>query len=340
VGREARLDRIARELASGEVSRRSALKRLAGIGAGLGAATVPSIAEALGGGCPGDRVKCDGKCCPKNARCRRGKCRCKAGFKKCGRKCVDLDTSLKHCGACSSPCADGETCVNGVCGDCSPGDTQPCYTGPPGTENVGACQAGSQTCNQEGEFGPCVGDVTPQPETCNGIDDDCDGTVDNNVGGEPCVCGSDPGVTVCTGGQIICQCQCTGNEGAPCDTGNLCETQGTCQGGTCVGQPVVCNASDQCHNAGTCDPQTGLCSNPAKPDGTSCNDGDACTQTDTCQGGVCMGGNPVVCTAQDDCHDAGTCNPATGQCSNPEKPNGTACNGGAGICVAGACVPN
>ena len=40
------------------------------------------------------------------------------------------------------------------------------------------------------------------------------------------------------------------------------------------------------------------------------------------------GANPVTCTASDQCHVAGTCNPATGACSNPPAPNGTACNDG------------
>ena len=34
---------------------------------------------------------------------------------------------------------------------------------------------------------------------------------------------------------------------------------------------VTCPATDECHDAGTCDVTTGLCSNPAKPDGTTCN---------------------------------------------------------------------
>ena len=58
---------------------------------------------------------------------------------------------------------------------------------------------------------------------------------------------------------------------------------------------------------------------PNAPNGTACNDGNACTQTDTCQAGVCAGANPVVCTASDQCHVAGTCNPTTGVCSNPER---------------------
>src|SRR5205823_12085381 len=94
----------------------------------------------------------------------------------------------------------------------------------------------------------------------------------------------------------------------------------TCQGGVCTGtNPVTCAAADQCHEAATCDPTTGLCSSPAKPDGAACNDGNACTQTDTCQGGVCTGTNPVTCAAADQCHDAGTCHPATGRCSSPAK---------------------
>src|SRR5262249_21320927 len=66
-------------------------------------------------------------------------------------------------------------------------------------------------------------------------------------------------------------------------------------------------------------------------------------QADVCQAGVCVGSDPVTCTASDQCHSAGTCNTATGACSNPSKANGTACNDGntsaqprAG--QAGACV--
>ena len=48
----------------------------------------------------------------------------------------------------------------------------------------------------------------------------------------------------------------------------------TCQAGTCTGaNPVACSALDQCHVAGTCDTATGVCSNPNKPDGTGCDDG-------------------------------------------------------------------
>lgn len=51
---------------------------------------------------------------------------------------------------------------------CVPNDTKPCYDGPPGTEGVGLCKAGTMVCNAAGTgFGPCLGAVKPQPENCN-----------------------------------------------------------------------------------------------------------------------------------------------------------------------------
>ena len=43
-----------------------------------------------------------------------------------------------------------------------------------------------------------------------------------------------------------------------------------------------------------------------------------------------MGSNPVICTPSDPCHNAGTCIPATGLCTNPPKPD----TDGDGICDA------
>jgi hypothetical protein len=132
--------------------------------------------------------------------------------------------------------------------------------------------------------------------------------------------------------------------GTACDDHNACTRTDTCQAGACVGaNPVTCTAQDQCHAAGVCDPASGVCSNPSKADGTTCNDGNACTRTDTCRAGACIGANPVTCTAQDQCHTAGVCNPASGVCSNPNKADGTTCNDGSACtrtdtCQAGSCV--
>jgi hypothetical protein len=74
---------------------------------------------------------------------------------------------------------------------------------------------------------------------------------------------------------------------------------------------VVCTASDQCHDPGTCDPGSGLCSNPAKADGSACDDSDACTTSDSCQSGACVGGAPLTCDDGIAC-TADACDPFMG----------------------------
>src|SRR5438132_1223314 len=87
-----------------------------------------------------------------------------------------------------------------------------------------------------------------------------------------------------------------------------------CRSGVCVGaNPVPCTAIDQCHVAGACDPATGVCSNPAQADNTPCDDHNRCKLNESCQSGVCSGA-AVTCTASDQCHLAGTCDPASGPC--------------------------
>ncbi|MEO7330632.1 MAG: hypothetical protein ABI193_18805, partial [Minicystis sp.] len=117
-----------------------------------------------------------------------------------------------------------------------------------------------------------------------------------------------------------------------------------CVAGTCTGSSLVaCAALDQCHDTGACDPATGLCANPSKPDGALCNDGTACTTIDTCAGGTCVSGPLTLCAPLDQCHDGGICDPATGACSNPAKTDGVACNDGdactqSDSCTAGTCT--
>jgi hypothetical protein len=112
--------------------------------------------------------------------------------------------------------------------------------------------------------------------------------------------------------------------------GTVC-LQGVCGGG----QPTICQPADECHDVGTCDQATGACSNPVKLDGTACASGNACIVGTICTAGVCGGGKSTVCTPSDQCHDVGTCDPATGVCSNPAKQDGAPCAGG--ICQAGVC---
>ena len=55
----------------------------------------------------------------------------------------------------------------------------------------------------------------------------------------------------------------------------------------CAG--IVCDVPNACQLAGSCDPATGECVYPARPDGTSCDDSSACTEGDVCQAGQCQG---------------------------------------------------
>ena len=129
---------------------------------------------------------------------------------------------------------------------------------------------------------------TPKPVTvtCAGR---C-GTVVNNCGAQV-----DCGSCACTPPCLVCQtCNAATGQCVPlangmaCDDSNACTQTDTCQSGACVGSnPVVCTPLTQCHDAGVCNPATGVCSNPNTTDGTACDDGNPCTTGDTCQGGLC-----------------------------------------------------
>jgi hypothetical protein len=68
---------------------------------------------------------------------------------------------------------------------CVPNMTQPCYTGPAGTEGHGICHGGTQKCAGDGmSWGPCTGEVLPQVENCaTAIDEDCNGMAPACTGG-------------------------------------------------------------------------------------------------------------------------------------------------------------
>lgn len=227
------------------------------------------------------------------------------------------------------PCTTGSDCATGFCADSVCCNTA-CNAGPCDACSIAAGAAIDGTCSLL--TGPACndGDACTQVDTCQmGV---C-------TGGDPVTCSASV------------QCHATGTcdsatgqcddpslpDGLPCDDGNACTQSDTCQAGACAsGAPVTCAAMDQCHAAGMCDQVTGQCSNPSIADGTACNDGNACTQLDACQSGMCTGANPVSCTATDNCHDDGTCDPTTGQCFKPVKADGTACAGG--TCVGGVCT--
>ncbi|HVW25464.1 MAG TPA: MopE-related protein [Polyangiaceae bacterium] len=270
----------------------------------------------------------------------------------------DLQTDVNNCGACNTACptlphstlscvtgachydCDGgysnlgqmgvgcpyqcpvsppvpETC-NGVDDDCdgiidngNPGAGVPCDDNCPNGKCVGACTSGTTVCTGTAEGIACVGGTRPTGEICDGIDNDCDGVVDNgfdlqndalNCGmcGRQCKLGSN-----CVMGS--CDFKCAPNQrdldGNP---SNGCEY--TCP--VFPIQPEVCDGIDQ-----DCD---------GVVDNNPTDVGQACT------------GN---CPAPDPCVAAGTCSPyktstANGSCYGVCSANGvTACVAGVKSCT-------
>jgi hypothetical protein len=91
--------------------------------------------------------------------------------------------------------------------ECTPGATQVCSTGLPGV-----CNAGTQTCDANGFWDACIQDnqASPDDATCDGQDNDCDGTVDEDYQSASTTCGlgvcENVGVVECVSGQIIESC--------------------------------------------------------------------------------------------------------------------------------------
>ena len=99
---------------------------------------------------------------------------------------------------------------------CVPGTHVKCYEGRSGTQGTGVCTEGEALCDATGHLAICKGEVLPLAEVCDGLDNDCDGTVDNGVDNGCGGCGALPhslgeqcgdcGVYACSGtDNVACQ---------------------------------------------------------------------------------------------------------------------------------------
>jgi hypothetical protein len=126
---------------------------------------------------------------------------------------------------------DGQVNEGGAGCTCVPGSFQPCYdnglNSPQLQAPAGICVAGVAQCDPDGtKYGACEGQVLPQPEVCDaaGVDEDCDGQVNEGGVGCECVpgtqqaCWEGPANAV-FGGTSVCKkgtrtCQASGKWGA------------------------------------------------------------------------------------------------------------------------------
>jgi len=130
--------------------------------------------------------------------------------------CNDAEPAI-HPGAaeaCNGRDDDCDEAVDEGC-PCVVGTTQACYGGDEATRNVGACREGSQRCSAEG-WPACAGAVLPVEEVASdGVDNDCDGTVDES---SECSVGE---ARACYGGD-----EATRNVGACREGAQSCSVEG------------------------------------------------------------------------------------------------------------------
>jgi hypothetical protein len=220
---------------------------------------------------------------------------CAAGF-------VDADRDPANGCECQLTNGGVETC-DGVDNDCNgvvdEGAGGVVYTGPANTLGVGVCAAGIQAC-QGGKLVDVRPARLPSVEVCDGVDDDCNGKVDEtfdllnddrNCGGCGLVCaagahcqqGKCPTATGGTDGGVGVDAGIPPDGGARTDSG----VGGNDAGTGPVGSITACSVgvgTSVCTDLYTDRANCGAC-------------GKTCAATEFCGGGVCMPLAQVACQA-------------------------------------------
>jgi hypothetical protein len=235
--------------------------------------------------------------------------------------------------------------------DCQNGEREPCYNGPPGTQGVGTCRAGTRECF-DGRWGECLGAIEPEPGNClrasctGGPNPGCECVVGDT---RSCYSGSPSqiGVGICHAGIETCVAA-----GPTSSTWGPCEGQQLPEAEQCDGQDHDCNGVPNDRPSGcVCSPgQTQSCyTGPAGTLGVgTCRAGTqpcilvsgtytwgTCTNEVAPQPGNC---DVPSCTGPDDPNPGCDCiNGRTRSCYEgpPATLNVGACIGGTQTCLNG-----
>jgi hypothetical protein len=204
------------------------------------------------------------------------------------------------------------------------GDSRACVR----VSEWGVCE-GVEVCQSGAGWSDCTA-FTPTEEICDGVDNDCDGSVDEDLVPRPCD-GPLNAVGQCTGTET-----CEGAAGWSCDAPTaaieICDgLDNDCNG---IPDDGLCFDGNPC-TTDICDPEGG-CS--YRPRAGECDDGNLCTTGDRCTEGACVGG-PVDCNDGNVCTND-RCDPFEGCVRDPLS--GGACETGNlctnDVCRDGACT--